>query len=586
MASNTFFHSTPYAPHASRRISEHINPNAIAPEALHSSRKGLAQSIKFYGGRLDKFDPAEFIYLDNIKRQAREEELQNTFYLLYDECRLHALAGDSPLLRTRAEQMDRCAYLIDRLLNTPTLGEKYSSEQLHQLSMETSQDKPMKYLALTLIAPLIAKTMYQITMAERLENMREQMSSANFYRLNWVWGGGLDRTICDAIPLDFSHSQNARTVFADIAPITGYMSWILYYCRLGIELYLLTKGSLKGSWMDPWRSEADKAMNIGIYERFTTQLHQRKFALLNDAFWATANMACFLWLVGEGVLGCTVYMGNALTGALLVFDLMLTVWKYHEKSTEHNQLMRQYDQDIAALKTTIEGEADITKKAVLNEHLDILHQARDECAFDWVYADKQFQTDLLYAVGLFLGFSVMCGFFFPPAALLPSSMLVLALVGSALSFALTVAYHTWITSIEVEKFYDLSIKTEGKIHPLEMQINALINTFDYEEDPHTKQRLRFQIEQLQLERTHLLNDLLYQKEMIVHHKKGQVQQVISETLMPVAAFAFLVFLPIQWGVALLVPTVSCLLMSSSIVESSKPKHAPPDVKGVFFPSNG
>lgn len=570
MDSHTFFHRTPYAPHTSRISGPLV---ASTPETLHASRKGIAQSIKFYGGRLSKFDPIDFIRLNPIKRIALEEELQNTYDLIYDECRLHALAGDSPLMRERAGQMDHCAYLLDRLRNTPAFGEKCSPEKINQLTIETSQGKPVKYVALTLIAPLIANTMHQITMGERLENMRDQMSAANLYRLNWVWAGGLDRTICDAIPLDFRNSQNARTVFNDIAPITGYMSWILYYCRLGIELYLLTKNSLKGSWMDPWRSEADKAMNIGIYERFTTQLAQRKFALLNDAFWATANMACFLWLIGEGVLGYTMYMGNVLTGALLVFDLMLTAWKYHETSTEHNQFMLHYDNEIKTLQEAIDDEPDEMKKAVLNEHLDVLHQAREQCAFDWVYTDKQFKTDLLYAAGLFLGFSVLCGFFFPPAALLPTSMLVLALVGSALSFALTVAYHTWITAIEIEKFHDLSIKTTGKINLLEEKIMSLVDDMDSNSD----QSLRLQIDALRSESIHLLNDLLYQQEMIVHHKKSQVQQVISETMLPVAAFAFLVFLPFQWGVALLVPTVSYLFMSSSIVEANKPKPAPPEI---------
>lgn len=567
MDSQTFFHRTPYAPNASRISGPLV---ASAPEALYAAQQGIAQSLKFYGQRLAEFEKKSFIDLNPIKRIALEEELQNTYALAFDECRLHALANDVLLMRERGSQMDRCAILLDRLRNTPPFGEKYLPEHLHQLAIETSNDKPVKYVALTLIAPLIAETMHQVTMGERLENMRDKMSSANLYRLNWVWGGGLDRSICDAIPLDFSHSQNARTAFAEVAPITGYMSWILYYCRLGIELYLLTKNSVKGSWMDPWRSAADKAMDIGIYERFTTQLKQRKFALLNDTFWATANMACFLWLIGEGVIGYTAYMGNALTGALLVFDLILTVWKYTEKSTEHNQIMLHYDNEVASLKQMISNESDETKQAVLNEHLEVLQQAREQCAFDWKYSDKQFQTDVLYAAGLFLGFSVLCGFFFPPAALMPTGILVLALVGSALSFLLTVAYHTKSTGIEIAKLHDLSGETALKLDALQEQIKVLADNID-------EPTQRAQIDLLRSESIHLLNELLYQQEMLKHHQKGQIQQVISETMLPVAAFAFLVFLPFQWAVALLVPTVSFLLMSSSIVESNKPQQSPPDV---------
>lgn len=606
MAEHTFFQSTPYNIRASKQakdaldntFGENKKATTMAPSdhaALFHARDAIASSLKIYAPRLADIDPATFKYKNKIQLLALERELMNTFYLLYDECQLLApentlpeLENNLPLLRERGTQLERCANLLYRLRNTPTPDEGTSCEKEHQANLDTSPDKPVKYIGLTLIAPLIAETMLSFSSDEALADIIKKMSAANLHRLNWVWGGGLDCAILEQIPAGMGHPERASQVFAAIAPFTGYMSWVLYYLRLGINLYLLSKGTLKGSWMDPWRTEADIAINMSIYERFQAQWHLRKFAILNDAFWATANMACFLWLIGAGILG---YIGNVLTFGLLGFDLCLSGWNYAEQETAHNKAMQGYQDEIIALRAKINAlreessklpserdlsqalsEDDETEVKILEEHLSVLVSAQEKCDFEWTFSKKNLTHDLIYAAGLMMAFSMLCCFFFPPAALLPATIAILGITGAALSFALTIAYHAWTTNTEIQQLQALSTKIVKKMETLDTQLEDLIEQSVKADNPHTEQLLASQINGLLLDKTHLIEDLEYRQSMIAHHKKELAQQILSEILVPASAFACFVFLPIGLGLPILIPLVVLLMMSGTILDGWKPQN--------------
>ena len=582
MASITFFYSTPYAPNASKTepvlfeqpigaqlyieslgyTTTSFDPATVNLDEIFRARKAIARSVAFYGDRLPgiAYLSTSFQYLNEHQRIALKEELENTADLIYKECLLHhaegnaILLGDTLLLKERVEQWHLCAKLRAQLRETPERGKNSAPEQLHQSAMSGSSDQPARYVALTVIAPLIAETMLNLTEGKNLESIQKKMTDVNFFRLNWVWGGGLDRALLDCVPEGQGHTQHARNIFATVSPITGYMSWILYYLRLGINLYLLTRGTLKGSWMDPWRDSNDIAMNIGVYERFQTQWEQRKFAILNDCFWATANMACFLWLVNDGVFGYTAYMGNALTGVLLLMDLALTAWGYLEKETEYNQVMTQYQEDIINLQKKI---IDAPNQKVLEIHLAVLIEAQEKCRLDWEYAYKNFYHDLLYAAGLLAAFSLLCCFFFPPAAIVPATALLLGVVGAALSFVFTIVHNAMETNTKIEKLREVIVKTGEKI-------NKLAKDLRDESDENQHERLRLAID-------HLEKKLAHHHEMITHHKREMFQQILSEALLPTTAFVFLVFLPLSLGLPMMIPVIALLMLSGTILAQYKPE---------------
>ena len=548
-------------PDTPEKMNAALTSNPLSLTTIYKERKNIARSIQFYGNRLANIDYVSFKFLNAHQRQALEEELLNTASLLYDECQLHLFEKELPLLRERGKQLELCAKLLYRLRNTPELGEHNAPDQAHRAEMDTSLDQPVKYVALTVIAPLIAETMKQITTGERLEFTRDTMTDANMYRLNWVWGGGLDQALLSAIPTDWGHTQHAQNILDTIRPVTGYMSFVLYYLRLGIRLYLLTKGTIKGSWMDPWATDAERAVDLSIRERFEYQCEKHGFDIINDFFWATANMACFLWLVNDGMWGCTAYVGNAVTALLLLMDLYLTHCKYIHKAAEHRAVVEQYGIDLDDLEEQINQEPNDFRKNVLKEHRKGLIEAKETCELEWKAAYKNFYYDLVYAASLLAAFALLCCFFFPPAAIVPATALILGVVGAALSFTLTIAHNAMATNTEIEELQSFMGKTNNKRQALQTQL-------DTEQDPNQHAKLTLDIENLD-------KKITYQQAMIDYYKTKIIQQIFSEAMVPATAFVFLVFLPLNIGLPFMIPIIALLLLSSTILDYA---YKPDDLK--------
>jgi hypothetical protein len=575
MSSNTFFHSTPYRPHASKtKTSIHkadslletclegkttaLNAATIDVAIIHQNQKKIARSLYFYDLRLTKIKQDTFKFLNRAQRQALEEELLNTADLLIDECELYAFQREHPLLRQRAAQLEHCLNLLYQLRTAPPPNTPPTYEAQLQTQLDDSADKPARYIALTLLAPKIAHTMLHITNGERLETLREGMSDLNMHRLNWVWGGGLDHSLLDLMPAHWGNKQGAETVFSAISPVTGYMSFILYYCRLGINLYLLTKGSLKGSWMDPWQTEEERAVHLSIYERFQTQWEQRQFAIINDVFWATANMACFLWLVKDGILGCTLYMGNALTAVLLLMDLVITMYDYTKQATEYRAGIAAYDEEEQTLEGRIRDEEDSYEKEVLKEHLAVLLEAKKAYQLDWKYTDKKLYSDAVYAACLLGAFALACCFFFPPAWIIPATGLILSVVGAALSCVLTIVHNVGETNLEIEKLQEQHENTVLRSIALTLMAGSSNITAE------TTQCAQIELASLNEELTH-------QEQLMAYYRNERIRQLCCEVLIPVCAFAFLVFLPLGVGLPMLVPIIALLLLSGTLMEQHKPE---------------
>ena len=497
--------------------------------------------------------------MGTAERRAQREELEHLFHLIFADVQLNELKSDS------AAQLEHCILLLIKLDNPP--GKKLSPENMLSAEVNASET-PAKYVAL-MLAPLIADAM--VNFDTYAKGLKFAINKITAHRLNWVWSGGLDLAIMSMLPEGTGHTRYAGNVLSQFSIGTGYMSFVLYYFRLGLNLALLVHGTLKGSWMDPNRTQADIDMNIGIQERFRTQWQQRKFAIINDAFWATANMACFIYLIGNGMLG---YIGGGLTAALLLMDIGLALWEYSDLETDHNELMEQYNNDIGELRLkrinctsnktklsenidkmqteitllsqkTTDPDSDQKKNAlqeslnkmqvnleevklnltVLTFHVDGLIRDRKQCEFDWEYTNKDLYNNLIYALVLGLGFGfICCSILFPPLGIAAGNALILNLVGAAVSCVATMSIHAKTTSIQIEKSQALIAREiDVEYHTGKVEYNQRILSY----------------------------------------------KVASDVLIPAAVFACLVIAPTGIGLPILIPFIVTLFVLEYMVGQYK-----------------
>lgn len=500
---------------------------------IHQHRAAIARSTAFYGKLLDTIDPAGFQYLDESQRVTLEQQLFHTLKLIHYESQLFLFEKNWPTLRQRAKQLECCAQRLHQLRNT---------------------GNPLQLLELERIAPILSESMSNVSAAEWLDAINQSMTDVNMYRLNWVWGGGLDQSLLAMLPAYYKHREHAQRIFDALQPVTGYMSFILYYARLGIRLYLLAEGTINGSWMDPWSSDDDRAIDITLKERFEHQWEERKFDLINDFFWATANMACFLWLVKNGVWGCTVYMGNALTVLLLLMDLSIVYKDHHQKKANHDGLMQQYKEDITVLNEQLQALVEQSlEQQILQAHLSQLIEAQTTDQLNWEIDQQTFDSDRLYAAGLIAAFVLMCCCFFPPSAILPATQMLLGVLGSALSFAFTLAHNAMAIHIETNAL----IKQH---HGFIEQQTALQEKQQIPElDNNQRATVDLALQQLN-------QKIMHQTQLLDYQTKRSIQQLVSETMLPATVFACLVFLPLNVGLPIMLPVVALLLLSSTLLE--------------------
>lgn len=229
------------------------------------------------------------------------------------------------------------------------------------------------------------------SVAPTLTESVELMNTFNQNRLFWVWGSGLLSTVLDLIPHDLFDAlnlNNASQMLSDLAPYTGMLSFILYYIRLLFNIALVFALSLKNT-QDAYEADrnSDKVWISYFFHHLLIQLTDKKFALINDIFWAPGNMVCFLWLNTKAALG---FWGDVLTVFLLTIDTINAILEYLEHSNQK--------------ESTTEWEA---------KQIDLIR-------------------NILYALALLIAFSlIVAGSVFPP----------LSTAGTFICFFLTVSHN-------------------------------------------------------------------------------------------------------------------------------------------------
>ena len=571
------------------------------PMALLSTHRGaIAQSLGDYSQRLSVTNPVMFRYLNVSQRVVLEQDLLYTFYLLSAQYQLDTAEGRRQHLASLSQQLQACALYIRELRNASTPGLPKKPEELLQQAIDDA-GKHAAYLGLTSIAPLITDTIMATITEETKQSalwkekvevatkewqgagithtVRGVMCDVNGRRLYWVWGSSLLSLILSILPEELSNKSQIRAGISAPSPITGYMSWVLYYARLGLNLGLLLKHTIAGPWM------SEKERELPAWERFKTQWAFRKFSLLNDSIWATANMACFFWLIGSGLLG---YLGNVATVGLLLMDASLTAWRFYEDSTQYNLDLQRYERDIVLVQQKLsEKKRKIQDDDVLlasleqdthrfrqmkaqqeqakedRDKLELelaqLRQAKARHESDWTYKKYNLINDLTYAVSLMAGFSLMCCFLFPPAALAPAAVALCGLLGAVLCFTLTMAYPAVSGGLDIAK----SRETERSKH---QDAQSLLAKFQVETDPNIKI-------QYYLDMKRLLAESAYQKRVITFQKMTLVSSMIFNAILPAIIFGGLMFAPLGIGIAVLVVGLLLPIIANKILKRYEPKPA-------------
>lgn len=519
---------------------------------LFKKRKSLETTLKDARYLLDKTNPASFKFLAPIQREVLKEELLFSFYIFSAQYQLDEAEHQRQGLYTLSEYIKKCALYIDSLSESDT---KDTPQSLFD-KVTNDSDKHLKYLGITLIAPFVIEKLFEFTTgkltpkewngADKTGHLVGEMSGVNGVRLYWVWGRSFIASVLDMLPDDFFNKINTQKILAAPAPYTGYMSWILSYARFGISLGLLLKHTIAG----PWMSKEER--QIPAWDRFKTQWKERKFALLNDSIWATANLACFFWLIGEGFLG---YMGNVATGGLLLMDICLTVWKLYEKSTEHNAAMLRYQHDLETLKKRLSVSPDDEK---LKLEYKALLRAQTRCEFEWKYALYSMINDLVYAASLCMSFVILCGMFFPPLALVSATIKLYTIIGATLCFTLTTAYTATNGGLGIAKSNALTTLAND-------EAKEILQAFNDKKTPD------FVKKQLYLEIKEQLAESTYQQKLAKYQRMQMIRGLLVDVLIPPLVFVSFMFLPFGIGIGILALGLAINIISKVILNQFEPK---------------
>lgn len=507
----------------------------------------------YYLNILKTCNPAMVPYMSDEQLEQLFQDLHHTYLLLAAKKKRDKALHKKEQLETLERQERDCLQLQKAVQKR--LYDKDSIE------LPRMDENPCRYCCIP-FAKWFAKKIHEFS-SGKTKVIKEWMGDINEKRLYWVWGGGLISTVLASLPEDFYNDRQARQEVAAPNPYTGALGWILYYARFFINLSLLLKHTIAGPWM------SDEEKKKPWTQRFKTQWQQRKFALINDSVWATANLVCYFWLVGNGVKGNA---GNALTIGLLAMDLVLGIWRYLEAKAQHEKERRDLEDDLKALRVERGHlEEELKKYLPRSEDYKLIQQqinktdiqikqmekALATCNRDWKYKRISQINDIAYALALLLAFAVLSAPFLPVAA---PVLLIMGVVGAAACFVLTLIYSAISAGVEVAKANQVRKETQT-------ELNLLLQQYKEEKDENKKKLLYIEMKDLQAE-------MEYQKKVYRYQAICLARSVMIDAMIPVVIFAATVFLPLGIGLAVMGLALLVGLLSKVLIDKlAKPKEA-------------
>ncbi|MBA2652974.1 MAG: hypothetical protein H0U73_12025 [Tatlockia sp.] len=528
---------------------------------IAKSRKGLPVLLGSYQDDLAKTNPVLFYYLTDEQRVHLKNKLLYSYFLLFAQFQLDASEGREYTLEKHQDDLDLCSKRIQELDLSQKIGKKVDYQKALQSEINLFT-KCLYYLGLTILAQWFVERIQEF-MECKTGAVINWLTEINTKRLYWVWGGGMLASALDLMPSTFLNTKDASQTLALPSPVCGYISFVLYFFRFGINLFLLLGHTIEGPWMSEEESKTP------AWERFKTQWDQRKFTLLNDLIWGTINMVCFFWLYGRGMLG---YAGNLVTVVLLSMDLILSIWRHWEETTKHEAQMLALEKDKATLTKKLEEHRLVqtqnwltsekkwqTEQAELDEQIKDIDKRVAKAKFEWKYKDLSLLNDCCYAFALVISFCVVACFLFPPTSLAPLTVLIIGLCGAAACFLVTTI------STGVGAYLDVA-KSQEQRKMSRDECAKLLSLFKNADDPKIKKQLYIQMKALMAESDSLQEFAKFQ--MI----KG-ARSVIIDALFPLVVFLSLVFLPTGVGLGIIGAVLAIAIISYAIMNQYEPEAA-------------
>ncbi|MCW8397195.1 hypothetical protein OQJ26_00105 [Legionella sp. PATHC038] len=508
-------------------------------------------SLEFYLGVLDNTDRVMFAYMNDKQKEELAFNLKITLMLLAAQQKHEIDYQKTENAKKYGEYIKRCSKFLIEL--DPEYQERIKK---HPEQEELHPDQPIKYLGIPL-GQLLARDIADLS-GGTARKIRDNMGGLNEGRLYWVWGSSFLKTVISLVPEDRFYQKQATDAIRVPDPYTGNLSWILYYARFALNLFLLLKHTVKHPWM------SDEEAKTPWQERFLTQWDQRKFTLLNDSIWGTANLVCFFWLTGKGLLGTA---GDAVTLALLVFDIAIALWDFAEQSTKYNKAMLQYDEDLERLHRQLQAlkdlelvsklqDEELKAKRQIEMQIHALKREKLKCEREWHLQKVSLIVNIAYAVSLMAAFMILTMPFMPISAPVLASM---AIAGAVLCLAFTIISNAIKGGIEIYKTYkNRQEQEEDAAQKIKMLIKLLKENKDLDLDE--KKLLYLEIKKCQAESE-------YQKEMIVYQSVNLVRSILIQCMVPAVVFASLMFVPLGIGIPMLVAAAALAIASQLLVDA-------------------
>ncbi|WP_131795860.1 hypothetical protein [Fluoribacter gormanii] len=508
-------------------------------------------SLEFYLGILDNTERVMFAYMNGKQKRELVHNLKVTLLLLAAQQRHEIDYQKTENAKKYDVYIKKCSKLLIEL--DPEYQERI---KMHPEQEEFHPAQPIKYLGIP-IGQLLARDLVDLS-GGAAKKIRDNMGSLNEGRLYWAWGSSFLKTVIGLIPEDRYYQKQAADVISMPDPYTGNLSWILYYARFSLNLFLLLKHTINHPWM------SDEEAKTPWHERFLTQWSQRKFTLLNDSIWGAANLVCFFWLTGTGVLGMA---GDAITLALLVFDIAIAIWDFAEQNTKYNKAMQEYQDDLEKLAAQLQAlkaqklvntihDDELKLRRQIKMQIHTLEREKSKCEREWQLQKVSLIVDIAYAIGLMATFMVLTMPFIPISASVLASM---AIAGAVLCLAFTIINNAVKGGIEVYKAHKTILEqNEDSRKKIQELIHLLQDNKNLDKD---------EIKFLYLEIMKNQAETEYQKLMMIYKSANLVHSILIQCLIPAVVFSCLIFLPLGIGIPTLVAAAMLAIGSQLLVDS-------------------
>jgi hypothetical protein len=522
-----------------------------------------------------------------------EQKLMLALYQASAQVRLHLHLRDGVV--THSSKLDDAVAAL-RDVDTVFNAFKRARDKtpLAALPIGDPQDTPLRYIGMRHIAPVLLNLAQDAThpIPENtfLNRMRARIKAArgmtlqdwadavrgpaslNDGRLYLVWTDEWINQDLNVLKLRMPNITFgiADGILAQLGILTGSMGWILYFTQVAIEggIYVQNTCDMRETWLKDiwpsWLQVTDEVHELQLThdELARAQPFERKVLLWNNGVWGAVNYLCFFFLTG--------FWGDALNGALFLFDYALTYKQVEQVQKEHAQVIHDFDVAIGVLSQRLDAlkrdKGDASPEYLrLERERDALIVAKTKTVRDWHYDVMQGRLDLLYSGAVVVAFAVLCAFFWP-SAFSAVAVLAFALLGSFMCFSLGIAYDAIGLHLEVSKeaetLQEVDVQFEVALDVFKQRLCALDPN-----DAQEQQELKFLYLMLQ----DTVADSDYQHELIRYHQANMWVKIVTESLFPVLFITTFAFLPLTMAAAGFALGLFLMVVAKSYVDEMAPE---------------